>query len=461
MSSLEPSIHPLIEQFVSERRFYINEEVEKENRLLHYIFPEIIQENINELNAFFSKHLDEFDIYFANKPTKSKEILKYIKKNNLKIDVASENELINALRIGFRFDEIECTGPKNKKYIDLAIKNNCLISIDSEKELEYILTINKKNPIQLRIANPQTNKSNLKLPLSRFGIPLKNIKKIIKQKGPEDMNLQGFHFHNDIRDSHNKADSIKCCLELTELAINHSHNITLLNIGGGLRDTRLKNLNQWQKFIEQLEEDILKGNKTQTWKDNGLGITLNAKGRITGREKLEGAYNQPTYYESLSEAFNQNYKGNTIKNTINEYMLKVIIEPGTLLLKNCGFSAAKVTDIKTLTNEDELIILNANRTNFSTSMNKLYTNPISTNPKKNEKPKSYFLAGNLCQEEDMLSQKKLHIQNKVNTKDSLLFIDTISKYTDFEDASPHQHPTSKRKIITKKNNKWVNKNDYI
>ena len=54
------------------------------------------------------------------------------------MDVASHGELLSALQAGFVGERLEATGPKNEKFIRLALQHGVVIAIDSTDELFLI-----------------------------------------------------------------------------------------------------------------------------------------------------------------------------------------------------------------------------------------------------------------------------------------------------------------------------------
>jgi diaminopimelate decarboxylase len=60
----------------------------------------------------------------------------------------------------------------------------------------------------------------------------------------------------------------------------------------------------------------------------------------------------------------------------------------------------------------------------------------------------------LCREEDILHKRKLTFSTVPAPGDIICFLNTAAYASDFEDASPHQHPRGKRFVAVKKEGSW-------
>jgi diaminopimelate decarboxylase len=83
---------------------------------LNVMLPAVAVKNYDTfLSVFESQHLTH-KIYIAAKANKSQAILKRMSFTSAFIDVASRQELIDALTAGFSGNRIEATGPKLTMY---------------------------------------------------------------------------------------------------------------------------------------------------------------------------------------------------------------------------------------------------------------------------------------------------------------------------------------------------------
>ena len=80
---------------------------------VQFYFPEAFKENVEKLKEKLTEFEFNTEIYFAHKSNKSKVFVNEALDSKINIDVASVNELYNALKIGYEGNQIECTGIKN------------------------------------------------------------------------------------------------------------------------------------------------------------------------------------------------------------------------------------------------------------------------------------------------------------------------------------------------------------
>ena len=142
----------------------------------HVLLPHLIEENShafhNALKAIDLPHR----VYYAAKANNAHSLMRHILNTNGYIDVSSDAELIRALGVGFVGHQIECTGPKNRNFLTLAMRHLCLISADSIEELEMIrsirqhLALSKPTEILVRISDPTMADRNLQARPSKFGV---------------------------------------------------------------------------------------------------------------------------------------------------------------------------------------------------------------------------------------------------------------------------------------------------
>jgi diaminopimelate decarboxylase len=442
---------PLIEEFLNQEQ-ELFEHKKKCSGPIQIIFSEILENNIKELKSHLDSINVPFRIHFAHKPTKSKTVISEVKKQGLCIDVASPKELLSALNAGFRKQEIECTGPKTRDFIEKAVNEECLISVDSIGELNIISELAKKEThIILRISDLQCNDRFYLNAESRFGIAqhlLPEAYNIIKSN--KLLVLRGFHYHNVIRTSDVKVSLLKNMMQIMEDSYKEGFTPDLFNIGGDLRKPMLEDFNEWLSFLQNLEEELIKNEVKSTWRNHAYGMYINHKQRISGREKVEGMFTTENYKNTLSEVL----LDSNLAKRITENMWVLLLEPGWLLLQNVGITLVEVIGIKETSSKQKLIIVNANRTNFSTGMKEIFCDPILISKDKNKDSFSGFIVGNLCEEKDFIMKRRVFFNSEPKEGDILCFMNTAGYISDFEDASPIQQPTVKKFTASKNENIW-------
>lgn len=464
MTKVRPKISEEIQDFL-EAKDTIFKLFQEENSPKHVIFPERFEKNISELEQTFEDIDLQRSIYFAHKPTKSPVIVKKAEKAGIGIDVASEPELESALEAGFKGERIECTGPKNREFIERAVEEGCLISIDSVHELETLEEIVEENSgkteVLVRISDPDNPDRDLSLPVSKFGIRRDRAEETVTRiSGNNQLSLKGFHFHNDVREADSNAGFVADCLELIKKSYGEGSRPDTINIGGGLRKNQLEDLKDWSNFLARLEEDIVENNLTETWRDNGYGMHLNLKGRVSGRDKLQGRFTERDHETVLKNMFNQyRYNGRHLGDQLRENMFQIMTEPGKLLLDQCGVTFVRVIGTKELQNGEKMVSVDANKYNISGNMTEQLMDPVHIPKNEEGEECEAFVGGNLCLEGDLLVRRKIEFSQEPERGDLICFINSVSNYVDFEDAAPHMHPRGERRVAVKQNGKWQTKTE--
>jgi len=458
MSNLRPRIHPELRSLIEQKGFLFQAK-QLHTGPVHVIVPTLMDENIAKLHALFKNLALDGLIYYAHKPNKSSAFVKQALKNGIRIDVASREELVSALAAGYRGADIGCTGAKNEQFLLLAVQHECLISIDSVAELESLARIarntNRKPRVLIRISDPIPKDRKLKIRISRFGVSQDELGKIFELLKVHTIDLAGFHFHNDERSADVKAGFVSNILERLEEAYALGFSPTIIDIGGGLRTTQLEDFGEWESFLNDLEKALTTQTPTKTWRGYGFGMFLNDKGKISGREKIQGKYAHEDFGKVYSELFSTHTATERpIADIVRECMLSVMIEPGFALLQQCGVSLCTVVGTKTTSQGDTLVLIDGNMYNLSTQMNELLMDPILISKDTTTPPLSGYLAGNLCREEDILVKREITFQNTPQAGDVICFCNTAAYTSDFEDSSPHQHPKGVKYVAQKKSGVW-------
>jgi len=421
-----------------------------------------MDENVKRMRETFEKIDVPHLIYYAHKPNKSSVFVKQALKNNIGIDVASRNELISALSAGYQGKYISCTGTKNQAFLYLAVQQETLISIDNLTELSAIATIQQKlgktaTRVLIRVANPTPTDRSLRVKTSRFGLCATELADAYQFIIKNHLQLIGFHFHNDERAPDIKREFITHMIDCIAEAYTYSLSPSIIDIGGGLRSNQLANMNEWKQFINDLSEALVNNKHTDTWRSHSFGMYINEKGKISGREKIEGKFLQSDFNDVLTEIFTtEHHSGRSLAEMVKESFLTIMVEPGFALLQQCGISLFEVVACKQSVSGELMIILDGNMYNLSTQMTEPLLDPILIQRQTPaiEQTSSGYLIGNLCREEDVLIKRAVHLTAEPKPGDLICFINTAAYTSDFEDAQPHQHERGIKLVAQKETSGW-------
>lgn len=199
-----------------------------------------------ELQESLQKGYSNVQVCYAVKANPCLAILKILLNEGAGLEVVSECELLTALKAGAKSELIIFNGPnKSEKELELAVKNQIKINVDSLSELKRLEAIcrrlNKTADIFIRINPAVTPKTNEDLTtgteINQFGVYLNDAERTfeIASKIPQ-INLKGIHMHigsqitslEPFKEMINKAFKILVKLREQGIFLNY------LNFGGGL-----------------------------------------------------------------------------------------------------------------------------------------------------------------------------------------------------------------------------------
>ena len=470
--SLKPILPPLASSFLNHKDLIFNAVNTSYNGVLHIVFPELMAKNINDLRANLDKYGFEYQLLCSHKPTKSSSLIKYARYLKTGIDVASKNELISALSAGFTGNNIGTTGIKNSEFLSLALLHNCLISVDSIEELQRLIAIRNnisdipKTNILLRLSGIETTDRKMLQRNSRFGMTKEDIKTALNLlEKQNNINFKGIHFHTDEQNGDVRAGYLDSMITMLEDFWKLGFEPTMLDIGGGFRRPRFADFKECEKFITNLEEAIISGGETNTWRGFNYGMFLNDKGRVTGRNNLMVHFIFKDFDETLDKMFlNSSLRGRRLCDIIAENDFQIVLEPGKSVYQLAGLTLMRVIETKQNAKGENLFVMEGNLYNLSIDFIDYLADPylIPKNEAADNEPTSGYIIGNLCGEHDIIMKRKVNFPQKPQKGDLICFFDTSAYSSDFQDASPHQHPLGSKLTAVCHNNVWqlLSDNNY-
>lgn len=434
------------------------------NGPVHLIAPAAMDRNIGLMQETFEALGIDYRIFYAHKACKSPALVRQVRKNGAHIDVASRGELVSAMSAGFTGAQIICTGPKNRDFLRLAMMQGCLISADSEDELEKIGELLyahgdiEKVEILLRISDIRSRDRSAIAATSRFGMPQSALPRIFEwlQAMPRIV-LRGFHNHNDERNRDAKSGFVDNMLSLMEQAYEAGFTPDIVDMGGGLRSIRVASAQDWSDFIDQVAQGLLAKTPTGTWRNFGLGMSISEKGAIAGRERVQGKYaSDEEFSEVLTTVLqNESFRGRALAEVIAENMFTVAVEPGFALLQQCGLTLLRVVGVKEAADGTPLVMVEGNVYSLSQSVTEILYDPFLV--PREDGPAEDFAAnviGNMCREEDVITKRRIVFGQVPREGDLICFANTAAYNMDFEDTNPHQHPMGKRFVAVRGKGGW-------
>lgn len=164
-----------------------------------------VKERFREFWGALKKRYEKIKVCYAVKANSSLAILKILKEEGAGFEVVSEYEFLSALKIGAKPEDIVFNGAnKSQRELELAVKEDVLINVDSLSELEKLEKISERlgrvASIGIRV-NPGVNVRTHKdlatgTEYSHFGIHLQEAKNVFeKAHRSKHLALRGVHMH--------------------------------------------------------------------------------------------------------------------------------------------------------------------------------------------------------------------------------------------------------------------------
>lgn len=177
------------------------------------------------------KHIPDVQLCFAVKANRNKEVLKILQELGLGADVASIQELDAALEVGI--NPIYSTSPAyNEEFLDKLFENNIMPDFNSISQLKKFVDKYNLTEVGVRIKVPLTNEnSDINFgKMSRFGIDIdsKDFLEFVKNK---DLKIKQLHFHlGELQNS----DIVSEMMSYITSKSKDFEDLEVINLGGGL-----------------------------------------------------------------------------------------------------------------------------------------------------------------------------------------------------------------------------------
>ncbi|MFC1786704.1 diaminopimelate decarboxylase [Halobacteriota archaeon] len=194
----------------------------------------------------FKEDFPDADIYYAAKSNYNLTVLKILAEEGAGADVFSGGELYCALKAGIPSDKILFNGnSKTDAELEMAVKNNVRISVDSLDELRTLSEIAHKYDHHVGISfrvnpdvSPRTHpKIATGLRESKFGIPSDEVIATYKEaRSLENIKIAGIHCHigSQILDLSPFVEATKKMIDLVKELARIGIQLEFIDIGGGL-----------------------------------------------------------------------------------------------------------------------------------------------------------------------------------------------------------------------------------
>lgn len=278
--------------------------LKKDHGEAFYVFDQtLFDKNLNNLKNLFAEVYGNVELAYSFKTNYIPRICQIVLEKGLLAEVVSEMEYKHALNVGFTGNNVIFNGPlKSKKILYEAFKNNSIVHFDSFEEIEYLKLYLNENPGEFVRCSVRCNFEIQDLSLSRFGFSVedgsaeKAYRELFNISGCLPVGVHG-HFQTSKK-------SLKSFEERTLLLANFAKKVfkdkplEYVDIGGG--------------FFGSMPEELI---------------------------------NQFSYEVPSAEQY-ASVVGNIMKDTFPKENVKLIIEPGNIVVADTIKFYCSVNNIK-------------------------------------------------------------------------------------------------------------------
>ena len=431
----------------------VKELIEEKGSPLNLIFPEALRRNAKSFQEVMEKNSVSGRVFWAHKANRSKALVKEAYNCGIGVDVASLDELENAVQTGFDENKIEATGPKKRDFLDEVIERGITVNVDNLEELGYLGESGSKIEVLIRISgfNPKDRESISKD--SRFGISADRKDEITEILTKYDnLDFKGFAFHLSTSDMRKRRIAISNIFDLHQSFSSKGLVGEILNIGGGFRTNYIEDRNEWEAYISALKDSV-KNDGDLTWKDEKFGFYRDGDS-VKGSNTFYDYFNSPSKHEYLDELLKSEIPGydRVFADLLSDFMLELWVEPGRALLDQAGITLTEVMFSKESVKENNLIGVDANKFSLYSSEQEMMLDPVLISDQDAEEG-SGFIVGNLCLESDVIYKHRTFFDQMPQNGDILAFINTAAYNMDFAENKAIHHSTAEKMAVTMENGK--------
>ena len=411
---------------------------------LHHL--KAFQDNIEEYQKILDTYQIKYQLFFARKANKFKNLIPAAAQMNIGIDTASYPELQQCLDLNISSDKLISTAAiKNKKLLQTAIEQEVLLIIDNQDEFDQVLALsthlNKKVRIGIRISGFDFQGSKLK---SRFGFDITAVTQLIERYFTDatvlsKIRLEGFHFHLDGYSTAQRGTALHQTLDLIEILKPLELPISFIDIGGGILMNYLQSQQEWDSFQHVLKQAVLEQHPSITYNNDGLGFTMR-NGELEGHLQTYPYYNENTKANFLKEILETpNQSNKTVVQRLQANSIELRLEPGRSLLDQVGITVARVAHRKIDAEGNHLIGLEMNMSQLKSSSADFLLDPFVSykHQKSNTEPVPVYFTGAYCLERDILLKRKIMLPQLPEIGDAVLFVNTAGYMMHFFETEAH------------------------
>lgn len=415
--------HRLVRRLLDVHAGLLHELVNGLGSPLHLMLPQVFAQNAVAFSDSLRRTGVDGLVMFAKKANKARCLVNGCAQLGLGVDAASAEELTQALGAGVPGRVIGVSGPaKHPALMRMAIRQNCLIAMDSLDELQACAEVAASEQRGARVLLRWRPDSR---PRSRFGMTAPELDQALRicQARQARLGLEGFSFHLNGYSPSERAEAahhlLARCLDARRLGLRAD----CIDIGGGFA-VRYVDTAAWRDFKAQQQAEHYHAGKS-----------------------FDGFYpyaSQSHGADMLAAVLaSKNDTGEALSECLRRDGIRLLLEPGRALLDQAGVTLFRVQGVKD--RPDGYGVLTVEGTSFSMSeqwFNSEYLpDPVLLGEcRPDGAPYIACVAGTSCLDSDMVSWRKLRLPRRPSPGDVLVYLNTAGYQMDSNESPFHDLP---------------------
>ncbi|UXP33017.1 Y4yA family PLP-dependent enzyme [Reichenbachiella agarivorans] len=455
LPKLTPTLHSWIQSFLGETNLHQQLVTDYGSPLnLHHVDPfiENYQAYAKVIESFGLSHL----VFFARKANKCKVFVNTAKNHGFGVDTASFEELNQCLSMGVDPAKLVLTAAiKTNDVLVLAIKNQVLIVVDNQDEIDAIknlaASMNIVARVALRVSGFLINGEKM---YSRFGFDINQIETVVTEYvcTTQHLSYQGMHFHLNGYEIEERVAAFDQLFDVVDSISAMGLSTKFIDMGGGFLTNYLEREEEWNHFQAELKLALAGERSPITFQNNGLGYSW-SNGTIEGQLLTYPYYNPTPKEHMLRQILESPTAHGTVAQGLVDRNIELRLEPGRSLVDQTGITLAKVVFRKRDSNGDLLVGLEMNKTQLCSSSADFLLDPIliPINRKESVETDSVenaYLVGAYCLETDVLLKRKIAFPSLPQIGDLVCFPNTAGYMMHFYESQSHLFELAENLIIS-------------
>ncbi|MEU6665620.1 Y4yA family PLP-dependent enzyme [Streptomyces sp. NPDC046727] len=434
---------------------------------LNVVIPDQLDANLDEFRSVYGRHRLPGQVLFAHKANQSSALLRRLAATDAGVDVASLGELQHALGAGFTPDRITATGPKSPEFLWLAARTAVTVVADSRGELEQLAALVRGHglsPVRilLRLSGFEASGVRVLSRRSRFGTSVRELGPLLDavERHGDAVDLAGVAYHLDTTSLDEKATALEGCLRVLEECRSRGLRPSTVDIGGGFGADYLADGEQWERYTTELTGAVLGTRPPLTWGGYGYGLR-NESGTLRGTLGLYPAHRPVAgarYLDELLVHPAASFGGRPLAALLLEHLYDLHVEPGRALVDQCGLTVAKVLEVRTQENCEELLVrLAAKAEDVALEEHGVLMDPVvipRAPSHADAGPVAVHLFGSLCLESDLITRRTVFLPRRPEPGDLMAFANTAGYCMDFHAGRAQQQPVARKVAAWQEGGAW-------